>query len=52
MKVSTIAITLLIIGLAIIAAVGLGTGDFWEIDTCLDGGGSWDYDTQTCELGD
>ncbi|WP_298858055.1 hypothetical protein [uncultured Sulfitobacter sp.] len=44
-------ISLLAIGLANIAVIVLGSGDFSAIDKCLDRGGSWDYDTQNCYFG-
>ncbi|MFD2261669.1 hypothetical protein ACFSM5_02140 [Lacibacterium aquatile] len=39
---------LCVVGAMLLAAYGLGE-DFWAIDSCLDGGGLWNYDERTCE---
>ncbi len=39
-----------IIALIALITAGLTSCDFWEVDNCLDQGGSWNYQAKECDL--
>jgi uncharacterized membrane protein YoaK (UPF0700 family) len=39
----------LILIICLIALLGIGRTEFWEIDSCLDSGGRYNYELKLCE---
>lgn len=44
-----VAIALVLaLGAAVVAMVYPGVREWWEVGRCIDGGGRWDYQSNTC----
>lgn len=44
-----VALSFLVIAAILVGR--LGYAEFWDVDTCLDSGGAYNYDAETCEYG-
>ena len=41
-----------VLTVCVLSIIFLSSCEFWDVDTCLDNGGKWNYETKECEFGE